>query len=30
MKTDPTPVVQTVKDLISGEIFQKMLSISEK
>lgn len=30
MKTDPTPVVQTIKDLISGDIFQKMVSISEK
>lgn len=29
MKTDPAPVVQTVKDLISGAIFQKMVSIAD-
>lgn len=30
MKTDPTPVVQTIKDLICGDIFRKMASLSGK
>lgn len=30
METDPVPFVRAIKDLISGDVFQKMVSIREK